>query len=109
MSTIMNRLSIAAAAGFMAVSFPLMSGESLASESVMKTGTVEINVLQVMNEGIGGAPARVAYTRPRTTEIHAPRVSVASEIDVGGMLMAILGLISMRLWRGSGRNLLAVE
>ncbi|HQT33827.1 MAG: hypothetical protein ACYC39_12485 [Thiobacillus sp.] len=59
-----------------------------------------------------GAPVYSAYSRPAVNDASsrgASRVSVAPEVDPWTMLVAILGLISMRLWRSGKKKLLVIQ
>lgn len=57
-----------------------------------------------------GAPVYSTYSRPAANvPDEALSVSVVPEVDIWTMLAAILGLIGMRLWRSSKKNLLVTE
>jgi hypothetical protein len=55
------------------------------------------------------APVYAAYARPVVNEPDTLSVSVVPEVDRWTMLAAILGLISMRLWRSGKKNLLVIK
>lgn len=55
------------------------------------------------------APVYAAYARPVVKDSDTLSVSVVPEVDTWTMLVAILGLISMRLWRSGKKNLLVIK
>jgi hypothetical protein len=55
------------------------------------------------------APAYAAHARPALNEPDTLSVSVVPEVDRWTMLAALLGLISMRLWRSGKKNLLVIK
>ena len=59
-----------------------------------------------------GAPVYSAYSRPAVNDDSIPgasTVSVVPEVDRWTMLAAMLGLISMRLWRSGKKKLLVIQ
>lgn len=90
----------------LAASLPL---DSVAS--VQRVATTEMGVTSVSAISYG-APVYSAYARPAVNDSSIPRatsVSVAPEVDRWTMLAAILGLISMRLWRSGKKKLLVIQ
>lgn len=89
----------------LAVSLPV---ESIASGEhvVTDTGASRQLAIRTVSNGI---PVYTAYARPAAQDSNTLSVSVVPEVDHWTMLAAILGLISMRLWRSGKKNLLVIK
>jgi hypothetical protein len=90
----------------LAASLPL---DSVAS--VQRVATADMGVTSVRAISYS-APVYSAYARPAVNDapiLGASSVSVVPEVDRWTMLAAILGLISMRLWRSGKKKLLVIK
>ena len=93
----------------LAVSLPV---DSVASVQGVATAEMGVNRPLSVRTIAYGAPVYSAYPRPAVNDASsrgASRVSVTPEIDLWTMLAAILGLISMRLWRSGKKQLLVIQ
>lgn len=94
--------SLAVVAG----SLPLDSGASELRVAATDRG---VNRQLAVRAVSYSAPAYAAYARPALNEPDTLSVSVVPEVDRWTMLAALLGLISMRLWRSGKKNLLVIK
>ena len=80
--------------------------------SVQRVATTERGVTPSVRTIAYGTPVYSVYSRPAVNDAPirgASRISVAPEVDPWTMLVAILGLISMRLWRSGKKQLLVIQ
>jgi hypothetical protein len=93
----------------LAASLPV---DSVASVQRVATAEMGVNRPPTVRAISYGAPVHSAYPKPAVNDVSirsASRVSVAPEVDPWTMLVAILGLISMRLWRSGKKTLLVIQ
>lgn len=93
----------------LAASLPV---DSVASVQRVATAEIGVNGAPSVRTIAYGSPVYSAYARPAVNDSSIPRatsVSVAPEVDRWTMLAAILGLISMRLWRSGKKKLLVIQ
>jgi len=93
----------------LAASLPV---DSVASVQRVATTEMGVNRPPSVRTIASGEPVYSTYPRPAVNETSirgASSVSVAPEVDPWTMLAAILGLVSMRLWRSGKKKLLVIQ
>jgi hypothetical protein len=102
--------------GMFAWSLAILAGslplDSVASVQRVATTDMGVNRHASVREITYGEPVYSAYARPAVNDapiLGASSVSVVPEVDRWTMLAAILGLVSMRLWRSGKKRLLVIQ
>lgn len=90
----------------LATSLPLDSVASGEHVATADRGVYRQSAIRALSYS---APVYAAYARPVVKDSDTLSVSVVPEVDNWTMLAAILGLISMRLWRSGKKNLLVIK
>lgn len=109
------RMKTHTALGVLAWSLAILAGslpvDGVASGFRAETIDVDVNRQPALRAAASySAPVYSTYTRPAANDRDDTlSVSVVPEVDSWTMLAAVLGLIGMRLWRGSKKNLLVAE
>lgn len=108
------RMKTHTAIGMFAWSLAILAGslpvDSGASGLRAETIDMDVNRQPALRAAASYSAPVYAYTRPAANDPDdALSVSVVPEVDSWTMLAAVLGLIGMRLWRSSKKNLLVVE
>lgn len=107
------RLKIHNVIGMFAWSLAILAGslpvDSVASDLRVATTDMGVNRQPAVRAISYSAPVYAAYSRPAVNDPDTASVSVVPEIDGWTMLAALLGLISMRLWRSGKKNLLVIK
>lgn len=110
------RLKIHKSIGMFAWSLALLAGslpgDSIASSMQVAMTDVGVNRKPAVVAVSYSTPVYAAYASPAADDASIPdklSVSAVSEVDSWTMLAVILGLISMRLWRGGKKNLPVIK
>lgn len=91
---------------FLAVSLPAASIAFSEHVATADRGASRQPAIRAVSNGV---PVYAAYDGPVAKDSDTLSVSVVPEVDNWTMLAAILGLISMRLWRSGKKNLLVIK